>query len=112
MSWQWPRQTNLIVRCTEIAQKYADLLAEGDGLATVDPDLKERLKQCHHDLCQMTATFTKLRERCSQKMEKNISDCLARLKEIHGRVNAVELEAGLRAGLWFVDYGRRTQDAA
>jgi hypothetical protein len=96
----------LMVKTSEVREQYLQQLSFHE--ATLSHDIKEEFATFASELLKMMATFEKLRERSSQKMEQNLQQCLTELEALIERVEALELKAGLRHDVWFPDYAQRT----
>ncbi len=92
-------------QAAEVQRHFCQLIAQfTTGIA---PDLVERLENCKAELSKFTSHLQKLRDQSSRKMNGNLDSCIEQFTAIVESVAAVELDAGLRGGLWFDDYGLR-----
>jgi hypothetical protein len=95
----------LLARCSEVCEEFQQLVQRIDS--DVPASLVSELRLCEEELFEFKAGLTKLRERCSQKMEQNLLDCAEKIEAIAEHIATVELEAGRLSGSWFPDYAAR-----
>lgn len=93
----------LLKKSLEVAHWYQQLVDIGG----ISPDLLVELQDCLLVLDGMSVRLRRLRERSSQKMAQNLSECLEQLKMVRNRLNIIERHAGSRSGCWFGDYLHR-----
>jgi hypothetical protein len=99
----------LIVNCAEVSGHVLTLFT--DHCNDASPDLVAVLTQSYADLKALTERLKKLRERCSQKMSENISECRDTMDAIAQRIDDAGFEASKRAGSvrWYNGWRQRAE---
>ncbi len=87
----------LLVEATRVTEELNGLVA-ASRTNHVSEDFTRELQSCAEAFLTLQRRFETLRERCSQKMERNLDDCVKQLESIQERLNILKNAAGQRAG--------------
>lgn len=74
---------------------------------SADEDLVTRLAVCVADWDRLMNRLERLREQSSRKLAADMAECAERACEIFERIADIELDAGVRGGCHYGDFGRR-----
>lgn len=97
--------SHLLRSAAKSANRFRQMRVELED--KISPDLAERFKTAERDLFALVSRVEALRDRTSQRMADHLDSCTEQLNAIADCFAGIELDAGLRSGCWFNDYGQR-----